>query len=124
MTRTCYDTYLSLVIDEAGLFDTKIAPAVETVIDQKCIVLNGNPKIKKIARGQILIEFDSNTMDILDLCLPSVRDVYKDQVFKYVFVPNEFSDKRSKIIKTIKDELKKSIPPKKPVKIKVAIKKK
>jgi hypothetical protein len=41
-----------------------------------------------------------------------------------VFVPNEFSDKRSKIIKTIKDELKKSIPAKKPVKIKVAIKKK
>jgi len=112
------------LLNEAGLFDTKIAPAVETVIDQKCIVLNGNPKIKKIARGQILIEFDSNTMDILDLCLPSVRDVYKDQVFKYVFVPNEFSDKRSKIIKTIKDELKKSIPAKKPVKIKVAIKKK
>lgn len=63
-------------------------------------------------------------MDILDLCLPSVRDVYKDQVFKYVFVPNEFSDKRSKIIKTIKDEFNKgSLDKKKPQK-KVVIKKK
>ena len=67
-------------------------------------------------KGQILIEFESNTMDILDLCLPSVRDVYKDQVFKYVFVPREFFDKRSKIIKVIKDELKKKAPVKKPKK--------
>ena len=104
------------LLNEANLFDTKIKPAVESVIGTDCIVLNGNPKIKKIARGQILIEFESNTMDILDLSLPSVRDVYKDQVFKYVFVPKDFSDKRSKIIKAIKEELKKNITPKKAIK--------
>ena len=101
------------LLNKADLFDTIIVPAVESMIGQKCIVLNGNPKIKNIAKGQILIEFESNTMDILDLCLPSVRDVYKDQVFKYVFVPREFFDKRSKIIKAIKDELKKKAPVKK-----------
>ena len=104
------------LLNKADLFDTIIAPAVESMIGQKCIVLNGNPKIKNIAKGQILIEFESNTMDILDLCLPSVRDVYKDQVFKYVFVPKEFFDKRSKIIKAVKDELKKKMPVKKPKK--------
>lgn len=104
------------LLNEANLFDTKIKPAVESVIGTDCIVLNGNPKIKKIARGQILIEFESNTMDILDLSLPSVRDVYKDQVFKYVFVPKDYSDKRSKIIKAIKEELKKKITPKKAIK--------
>ena len=104
------------LLNEANLFDTKIKPAVESVIGTDCIVLNGNPKIKKIARGQILIEFESTTMDILDLSLPSVRDVYKDQVFKYVFVPKDFSDKRSKIIKAIKEELKKNITPKKAIK--------
>ena len=93
------------LLNQPDVFDSKIVPAIEKAIGEECIVIDGNPKIKRIAHGQIIIEFENDTMDIMDLCLPTVQDVYKDQVFKYVFIPVKFSDKRSMVLKAIEDIL-------------------
>lgn len=95
-----------LEYNNKNLFDEIIAPAVNKYTQGKeCIVLDGNPKIKSILKQQIKVDFGTTIVDYVDLNLPVIHDVYKDQVFKYVFVSKEFEEERSKIIGAVRKEL-------------------
>lgn len=94
------------LLEHGEIFEKTIKPAIHGYNEScKCIILDGNPKLKTIERGQIEIAFDQSTADFVNLSLPNVKDLYKGKVFKYVFIPIKFYEERSKILEVIRKAL-------------------
>ena len=92
---------------DGSLFETKIIPIVSKVFDGKHITLNAKPELAFIEEGDIKIDFgNGNIVDCKELNLPVMKDVYKDEVFSYIFVPKGLAEERYKaVIIAIKENI-------------------
>lgn len=89
----------------SNLFENVIKPVVESIIKAPCLILNGTPKLDSIVEGDIKVNFGDSIVDYSILDLPHMIDVYRNQVFKYVYIPRKANSKRSLIMKKIKNAL-------------------
>ena len=86
-----------------NLFDTVFVDVIKRIIKEDPIVLNANPQLKKIHEGEILVDFGDKEIDFTKLDLPREIDVYQEQVFKYIYIPNAHSDKKEMLIAELID---------------------
>ena len=63
-------------------------------------------------KDEILIKIGSNVINYAKLNIPTLQDVYKDELFKYVFVEKKYRSNKKELLEDIKgylSELKKGI---------------
>ena len=91
------------LLKNEGIIYDKICDEIKNKFEKKAFVLDATPKIKEIKKNKIEILFpNNNPKDFLDLGLPKVENVYKDQTFKYLFIENSAKPQIKEIIETIK----------------------
>lgn len=84
-----------------NLFDNVFVNVIKKSIHVEPIVLNANPQLKKIHKEEILIDFGDREIDYTDLDLPREVDVYQDQIFKYIYIPNEFLNQKELLVEKL-----------------------
>lgn len=91
------------LLKNKGIIYDNICNEIKNNLSKDSFVLDATPTIKEIKKDQIEILFpNNNPKDFLDLGLPKVENVYKDQTFKYLFIENSAKPQIKKIIETIK----------------------
>lgn len=98
-----------LLSTQRNLFDKVFVKIIKDEIQVEPIVLNANPQLKKIHKGEILVDFGDKEIDYTELDLPREVDVYSEQIFKYIYVPNEYLDYKGKLIDKLLDAVKQSL---------------
>lgn len=90
-----------LLSADMNIFDNVFKDVIVKEIKEEPILLAANPKMKKIHEGEILVDFGDTEIDYTALNLPVEADVYKGQMFEYVYVPNAFQDQKSVLIEKL-----------------------
>ena len=89
---------------DGSIFVDKIIAAIKKVFDDDIIERKQNIKLIFVAEEKILVDFgQGHIVDFYELNLPFRKDVYKDEVFSYVFVPK---DKKNKHFDDVINEIK------------------
>ena len=92
-----------------NLFDNVFIKIIKDAIHVEPIVLNANPQLKKIHKKEILIDFGDTEIDYTELDLPREIDVYQEQVFKYIYIPNKYIDQKGILIDKLLDATRQSL---------------